>query len=231
MNSKFYKVLTPSILILSAIAFLFLGFNTKSNVIISIISIGMTVGISFGTFTVLINGYFIPSKLIFKYRFWVYGLFFGLAIFLSSILNSLAEGRIIHMKYLLIKFIISIIIGIIFFGTFLYWNFRELKKFTRLETQLGELEILSDSATLDNEEATKSGRIILTTQRLCFISNDEEKTKFVFSFSDLTSGIEIIERLSIPDGIYIPNEETKIRVKFSKLWKKEILKIIKNNAD
>jgi hypothetical protein len=67
--------------------------------------------------------------------------------------------------------------------------------------------------------------LILTTNRLCFISGKNGKVIFELGIKELNSVVQISYRMGIPNGIYIADNTTKIQVRFSGLWMREIKKV------
>lgn len=181
-------------------------------------------GVMGGIIAVLFSGYTIPTKWIFKYRFWFYGILFGIAVFLFSTLTNLTENDSFETFNIIRKLFVGVVVGILVFGSTQYWIYKSIRKNTPFKSAEGEMEILADAARIENEDNTENGRLILTNYRLCFISAKDSKMKFEISFKSSFSDIQISYRLGIPNGIYIDKNATKILIKFPGLWIKEIKK-------
>jgi hypothetical protein len=77
------------IIVLSIISVYIFNFDKE----IYKISSPIIFGIIGGVILVLITAYYIPSLWIFKNRFWVYGISFGLALCIFSTLINLTDNR------------------------------------------------------------------------------------------------------------------------------------------
>ncbi len=180
-------------------------------------------------FSLVLFNLLIPTKWVFKYRYWFYGLVFAFTFSLITPFKDLLSTEFYSITNSLLVWIFSLFIIVLFMGIFLNWRYRKLVQKTKFELEADEVEILSDSATFDNEDTTKKGRLILTTKRLCFVSDDKENSRFVFNLNDLSSKIEINKQGWYPSGILLPEKETKILLMFPYLWKREIERLTMNN--
>lgn len=222
MNSKTAKG-SFIIIFISFISFVYLYLTgTKPIGIISMTAlIFLLIAIS-----IMFNGYLLPSKWIYKNRFWMNGAIFGLFLFMLNASIRIHDGKIVTQKEALIMAIASIAMGILILGTVYYRSFRKVRRNTPFHTDLDEHEIITDSATLNDEDTFKRGRLILTNKRLCFIANDEENTRIVFQ--NLKTNIRLLKHLGVPNQLYIPGNKTRIQVAFPCYWKQEIEKVMLN---
>ncbi len=210
---------------ITTISLLLFYFNMKMEYIAAIMLFGLAVGIVAMGF----NGFYIPGKWVHKNRFMLYGLLFGLALFVFNIINHISEGDMMNGMKLGLNLFISICLGGVFGGIYLKWKHRVFKRQTPLNFQSDEMEIIEDVATIFNEDVRGKGRIVLTSERLSFIFSDIPQRNFDIYFSTIKSNPELMYRFGIPNGIYISEQETRILVKFPKFWKQEIEKKIKDN--
>jgi hypothetical protein len=173
-------------------------------------------------FVILIIGYFVPPRWIFKNRFWLHGTLFGFCIFgLNFNFGSLNQAI-----ELMLELGLSLILGNMIFGTISLWYFLQLRSKTPLLRYSDEEEIASDTAQLTTKKLTVSGRMILTPRRLSFICNNRGKAQYDFYFKDPTSEIMVIYRFGVPFKIKIPNQDITLTVEFPHFWKKEIQHMI-----
>ena len=227
MKNKPLKIGFLTMFFLIAIAFLLFYFKMKVSSIIAIILFGL-IG---GTFIVLFNGYFNPGIWMHKNRFLLYGFLYGIALFVFTNLNHLSEGETtINAKNWGFLLLISICLGILLGGIFLSWNYRVIKNQTKLQLHPDENIILEDTASIDNEDAMGSGRLIMTNNRLVFIFLNIEIEHFEVYFTNISYSTVLCNKFGIPNGISLAEKDSEILVKFPKLWENEIQKMINKYA-
>ncbi|MFZ4398984.1 MAG: hypothetical protein ACOYO1_03030 [Bacteroidales bacterium] len=225
MKKNIYKTGMLSFFLISVITLLFLYFKIKISSLFGIIVFGLFAGI----FIVLLNAYFIPGKTLHKIRFLLYGLLYGIALFIFNYLNHFSEEENIRTIGLGVSFSISICIGFLLGSVFLTWNYRVIKNQTPISLMPEEFIILEDSAYIYNEDSMGKGRLVLSNKRLVFIFLDKEISNFEVYFSIKISVELSSNKFDIPNGIILSEKESEIRVKFPKLWLKEIREMIINN--
>jgi hypothetical protein len=219
-----YKSITKGILLLcflgiASSALYLLGYSVDMILLLLVISI------FFGLVISIANGFYIPSKWFFNNRFWLFGAISGIIIFTINKILDIDKSMVFDVNMLLASFLISIITGILIVGTFSYQRFRKLKKKTQYTKRALEIEILSDSAVLMNDDDyPKRGRLILTNKRLCFVTENDQQTVTYFEFTKIETDIQLIKRLHVPYKILMQNLKTEIRVAFPSLWKQKIEK-------
>ncbi len=185
-------------------------------------------GVIGGIITVLYSGFTTPTKWIFKYRFLIDGILFGIGVHLFSTLTNLTDSGNLDTSLFIRKFFVSAAVGILIFSSIQYWTYKVIKKRTPFKSLDGEMEIIADAATINNEDIAERGRMILTSNRLCFVSSKNGKIIFELDFTDSPQNIQIAYRMGIPTGIYIPANATTIQVRFSCFWLREIKKTLPN---
>jgi|GEM_PF-6531914 len=186
-------------------------------------------GVIAGIIVVLFNGYTIPTLSIFKYRYLFDGILFGIGITLLSRLTHFTDKGTFETAYIVRELTIGLVVGaavgIVFFSSLRYLTYKRLKKKTPLISLEGEIEILADAARFENNNTNETGRLILTTDRLCYVSAKNGKMIFDISHNDATKDIQINYRSGIPNGIYFADSVKKLYVRFPRLWLKEIEKV------
>jgi len=200
-------------------------FEIELTTVVTILSIG----IAYGLFISLYKGYFMPSKWLFRNRFWISGLFAGVGLFVLSIFIDFTDIQLSESNQLLLKFILSLVIGIALVGGYQRRRYLKVKDNTHFTKHVGEREIMDDVASMYIRNKVKKGRIILTSSRLVFVKSSDVKV-FTFNFSEMALGFENIKFIGIPTGIFIPEKVTKIYVHFSNYWIREITKIVNEQS-
>ena len=209
-------------IIVLAIISVFIYKTDKENYKISSLFIFGVIG---GIVAVLYSGYITPTKLIFKYRFWIEGFLFGIGSFLFSTLTDLTENGSFDTSNIIRKVLVGAGVGVLVFGSMRYWIYTSIKKNTPFKSIDCEKEILADAARIETDDINENGRLILTTNRLYFISS-AKNSKIIFDISNKdTTEIQIVYKFGIPNGIFIVENATKIHVRFPGTWMREIEKV------
>jgi hypothetical protein len=122
-----------------------------------------------GVLSRLFTGYVVPSRFIFRSRFIIYGIGFGLLIGLLLPLTDSIKDQSFAIQDLVRSILISIPIGVIFIGTQSYLRFKKLEKKTVCE--IDNKNSISDFAIYrDSENNSLRGRLLLTNNKLSFCS-------------------------------------------------------------
>lgn len=186
--------------------------------------------------------YILPPKWIFRNRIWYQGFVQGILLMimvsvLGLILNRISRD-IIHLS---IVYSIGIITMMLYYYLIFKIQYYKINKNTNFDKQMDEDEIMNDTGFINkkneiiNEEGITikeneriSGKLILTTKRLCFLCKDKDKTKFNIYFADSIQIPKLTKGLFISNGIFIKHKETefKIYISFARYWVKEITKMI-----
>jgi hypothetical protein len=169
-------------------------------------------------------GYGIPSRWMFKNRFLLNGLLLGIIFGFFPLILPYNEHRLCikHLLILLTGFVIGTLY--LFIISKIYYN--KLCKETKLEKQEGEAEIMSDQASIKNEDGYIAGRLILTNKRLCFMTKDIDNYSLVISINELTKTPEIVNKYGFFNAFYIQDKEIIIYLKYRRYWIKEIKKLM-----
>ncbi len=222
MKNKALKTGILALFLLIAIPLLLLYFDMKVSSVILIVVFGLIAGI----FIVLFNAYLLPGIWMHKNRFLLYGFLYGIAIFIFTSINHLSEGESVYRTGFLLSLLTAICLGILLGAVFLKLNHRIIIKQSILKLLPDEIVIIEDAARIDNDEALGSGRLILTNKRLVFIYLNLKIDNFEIYFSELFTTVELTEKFGIPNGIHLSEKDCNILVKFPRLWKKEIEKMM-----
>lgn len=182
----------------------------------------IALGLIFAVLQKFFVGYFIPTKGIFRLRFAIYGIGFSLMIGLLLLLISSIREQSFEMSDLTGLIVISILLGVIFFGSKNSYDFKELKKITNGEAD--QADTTSDLAFYrDTENTINRGRLLLSGSKLSFHSSELEGCLFEIEVVDLNVVIHPSKFMGIPNGFTLPDERGWVEVAFPYYW----LKIMK----
>ena len=206
------------IIVLAIVSVFIYNFNKDVYKFSSIIIFGVIGGIA----AVLYSGFTTFTKWLFKYRFLIDGILFGIGVHLFSTLTNLTDSGNLDTSFFIRKFFVGAAVGILIFSSIQYWTYKGIKKRTAFKSLDGEAKIIASAATINNEDIAEAGRMILTSKRLCFVSSKNGEIIYEIHLTDSPQNIQITYRMGIPAGIYIPANATNILVRFSCFWLKEI---------
>ena len=181
-------------------------------------------GMIAGGFSQWIFGYYIPSNGLFKNRHTIYGMANGAGFFLLVLINNLFAGKTIVATSLILQLLTCVALGILISGSIFKRNYRKLLKGTLVELVSGEMEILTDTAIFENEDIRRSGRVILTNERIIFISNEIDNFSYTIEFKGEAAHPEIWKnKAGMPAGIIVHGGVNLIKLRFPMLWQNLIL--------
>lgn len=203
--------------ILIGIALLFLLFFIGESYlsIVVIIAIGLT----FGVLQRFFVGYILPSQGIFRRRFIMYGMGFGLMMGLLSFLTNSIRDQSFEISDFIRWMLISIPLGVIFYGNMLSYKFKELKQKTNGDAD--HKATTSDFAIYrDKENNINRGRLLLSDSKLSFYSSELDGCLFETAIVDLNLTIHQSKFMGIPNGFSLPNQQGWVNVAFPYYWMK-----------
>jgi len=182
-----------------------------------IVLLGLLSGIAGRSFV----GYLIPGKLLFRYRFIVYGAGFGLVIGLLLFLTRSVKNETFLMLELVTALLIAVPVGIVGRGLGPDRRFTKLKE--RALGLGGDQKLLLDFATLsDNDYITIRGLLVLSPDKMSFYATDDTRCLFESSLPELNPIIEKSKLFKIPNGFSIKRGKYRIYVDFPYYWMKTI---------
>ena len=222
--NKYIQILTVTVFILGMYLLLSLYFETSNLSIAAMIGLGLLGGILSRFFI----GYVIPGRLLFHYRFIIYGMGFGLMIGLLSFVTTSIKDQSFVSQDLVKWLLISVPLGLISNGTMSYSMFRKLKKRTANATE--NRDSISDFAIYtDSEYKTVRGRLVLCNDKLSFYSAANQESLFEMEIIDVNPVIKKSKFMSIPNGFSLSNETKILNVAFPYYWIKLIMAERKND--
>jgi len=217
--NKYIQILIVTVFILSMCLLLSFYFEASNLSIAVMIGLGLLGGILSRFFI----GYVTPSRLIYRSRFIVYGIGFGIMIGLLLFLTRSIKDQTFVWQDMLKWLLISVPIGIIVTGTMSYLRFRKLKD--RTNSDIENKNTISDFAICtDSEYKTVRGRLLLTNSKLSFYSVTNGERVFEMALIDVNPVIKNSKFMSIPNGFSISNATIALNVAFPYYWIKLIKK-------
>ena len=214
---KSFNILV-SVIFLIGLYFLFRFVFNESNLSIAVI---LAIGPLGGLSTLSFAGYVLPSKLIFRLRFIIYGITFGIMIGLMLFLTTSIKDRTFVGYHMIKMLIINIPLGVITIGSIISLMYRKLKKRTNGVTDAQYLT--SDIALfIDSDNNKISGRLLMSEGKLSFYDLETGKCLFETALSDIHPIIKKLKFLPITIGFSWMNEMNKVNVSFPYYWIKLI---------
>lgn len=174
-----------------------------------------------GLIRVLVFGYVNPPDWLFRIRFTVLGIGYGIftAIVLFGI-EAIQNNTFIVQD--LLKFIlIGSVIGGIFNSSMIFSKSQKLKRKEGL--LLFERQLIKDYAQLVKPDGEQmNGKLVLTNENLIFLENGTNKRVFEKKPGEIIAVINTFKFPRIPNGFRIENCETVLKVPFSRYWLKRM---------
>lgn len=223
---------TKTFLLLLVVVILFIGFNLLLKIYFkepdSVIVMIILSGLFFGLLGSIFIGYFNPPTWLFRFRFLIneigFGIMIGFVLFFSRSIKDQTFVISDLIKFTILASIIAIILG----GSRSYIKFKKLvkKTFDPREKDL----LLTDSAIYKSSNGEISvGRLLLTNEQLIFYSSKDNECLYDPKLTEIIPTIERSKFLKFPRGLNLLPDETKLYLKFPYHWLKAI-EDQKNNA-
>jgi hypothetical protein len=209
--NKYIQIFKVSVFVLGMSLLLSLYFDLSN------LSIGVLLGFGLlgGILSRFFVGYVIPNRIIFRARFIIYGIGFGIFIGLIMLLTN--KDQSFAIIDLVILFLISVPIGLISIGIMSYLRFRKLKKKT-----IGKHEskvVISDLAVYTySKNKPIRGLLVLSVDKLSFYSMTNQDCLFETPLLDLNPEIKKSQFMSIPTGFSFMNKMYSLNMAFPLYW-------------
>ena len=220
MNQRRKNILIGLFLIVGLSAILKFYFQTPNMGILFLVVFGAISGLT----TVLVRGFINPPSWLYRIRFTVLGVFYG--IFIGILLfGKEAIGENTFIIHDLIEYIvIGSVIGVVFNNSVMFSQSQKLKR--RKGLFLPERQLAKDFALLINQNGEKiKGKLVLTNDHLIFLGNGKEEKILEREVSEIHPNISKTKLLGVPDGFRIENDDILLKVSFPYYWLKSIDKI------
>ena len=167
----------------------------------------------------IILGYSNPPKWLFRLRFVIYSLVYGLGFGIGMSFFYLFEKHHFSVIGLIVYTLsfstISFLLGITINDN--YFRFKKLIRKTGNSTTK-DLTLTDSAYYVDYELFRTLGRLILDNDQICFYSAKENKCLFNAKLSDVHPAIEKSSFLKMPIGLDFLKNETKIYMKLPYYW-------------
>jgi len=219
MNQRRKNILIGLFLIVGLSAILKFYFQTPNMGILFLVVFGAISGLT----TVLVRGFINPPSWLYRIRFTVLGVFYG--IFIGILLfGKEAIGENTFIIHDLIEYIvIGSVIGVVFNNSVMFSQSQKLKR--RKGLFLPERQLAKDFALLINQNGEKiKGKLVLTNDHLIFLGNGKEEKILEREVSEIHPNISKTKLLGVPDGFGIENDDILLKVPFPYYWLKSINK-------
>jgi len=209
MNQRRKNILIGLFLIVGLSAILKFYFQTPNMGILFLVVFGAISGLT----TVLVRGFINPPSWLYRIRFTVLGVFYG--IFIGILLfGKEAIGENTFIIHDLIEYIvIGSVIGVVFNNSVMFSQSQKLKR--RKGLFLPERQLAKDFALLINQNGEKiKGKLVLTNDHLIFLGNGKEEKILEREVSEIHPNISKTKLLGVPDGFRIENDDILLKVPF-----------------
>ena len=217
--NKYIQLLLFTVFVLCMCLLLSFCFDISNLSIALILGIGLLAGMISRFFI----GYVIPNRILFRSRFIIYGIGFGIMIGLVIFIISSDKEQSFESQHLLICLLITIPLGLIVNGTIYYSRFRKLKKRTNINIE--NQDLISDFAIYSNSEyKSVIGLLLLSNNKLSFYSATNGNCIFEMALKDVNPIIINSKFMSIPNGFSLNNKINSVKVAFPHYWTKLIEK-------
>jgi hypothetical protein len=187
----------------------------------AVIGLILAAGLFFGIMGSLFMGFINPPKWLFRFRFIIYEIGFGIMIGLITSFSISLKNQTFIMNNLIKYLIVASILAIIWGSSKSYLKFRRLikKTFNTADNK----SIISDSATFKGSEGQIIlGQLLLTSDRLIFYSAKSNECLFDSNLEEIIPTVERSKFLKIPRGLNLLPSQTKVHVRFPYYWLKVI---------
>lgn len=154
------------------------------------------------------RSYFNPPLWLFKNRYWIDGLGYG--VFLGGILGF-TQG--VDFDFALV--LSAIVIGILMKGAYKYWKFNRLKK---KFSEGGTITVYDRGLCYDAENNKFNGWFFMENNQFCFYDTKNKTVLFRKDSTHLSPEIDHKNYLNMPSGFRIQEGQLKIVVRFPQFW-------------
>jgi hypothetical protein len=217
MNPRTKNTLIALLLIGGLSAILKFYFKTPNIAILFLVVLGSISGLT----TVLIRGFINPPSWLYRIRFTVLGVFYGVFTGILLFGKEVIEKNTFIIHDLLEYIVICSLIGVVFNNSLVFIEFQKLKR--RKGLLLPGKQLVKDFALLINEDGEKiKGKLVLTNDHLIFVENANQVKILEREVREIHPNISKTKLLGVPDGFRIENVDILLKVSFPYYWLKSI---------
>jgi len=224
MNPRTKSILIGLFLIIGLSAILKIYFKTPNIAILFLVVFGAVSGLT----TLLVRGFINPPSWLYRIRFSVLGVLYGIFIGILLFGQDAIEKNTFNVRELLVDIVIGSVVGLVlhlvlhFSDTFI----RSQKLKRRKRVSLPARQLIKDSALLIKQNGEKiKGKLILTNDHLIFLGKGKEEKNLEKEVCEIYPNVTKTKFLGIPDGFRLENDDILLKVSFPYYWLKSIDKI------
>jgi hypothetical protein len=174
-----------------------------------------------GLIRVLVFGYINPPDWLYRIRFSVLGVGYGIFIGILLFGMEAIEDNTFIVNDLLKFILIGSVIGGIFNSSMIFGKSQKLERKNGLF--LLERQLVKDFAQLINRDGDSiNGKLVLTNENLIFLENGTNEKVLEKSIRELNPVIHTMKFPGIPNGFKIDNDEIIFKVPFPWYWLKRM---------
>lgn len=220
MNLRTKNTLIGLFLIIGLSAILKFYFKTPNIAILFLVVFGAISGLT----TVLVRGFINPPSWLYRIRFTVLGVFYGIFIGILLFGKEAIEENRFNINDLLVSIIIGSVVGVVLNSLLMFVESKKLKR--RKVSFPAERELVKDAALMVRQNGEKiKGKLVLTNDHLIFLENGKEEKNLEKELCQIYSNISKTKFFGIPDGFRLENDDILLKVSFPYYWLKSINKI------
>jgi hypothetical protein len=220
MNHRTKNILIGLFLIIGLSAIVKFYFKTPNIGILFLVVLGSISGLT----TVLVKGFINPPSWLYRIRFTVLGVFYGIFIGILLFGMEAIEKNTFIIHDLLPYILIGSVVGLVFNNSMMFSLSQKLKR--RKGLFLPGRQLVKDSALLIKQNGEKiKGKLVLTNDHLIFLGNGKEEKNLEKEVREIHPNISKTKFLGIPNGFSIENDDILLKVSFPYYWLKNINKI------
>jgi len=219
MNQKTKSILFPLFFIIGLSAILKFYLEIPNIALLFLVVLGAISGLT----TNLVRGFINPPSWLYRVRFIVQGILYGIFIGILLFGKDAIEKNTYNIHDLLAYILIGSVIGIVFNSSIMFIEFLKLKRRNEFPLQR---QLLKDSALLIKQNGEKiKGKLVLTNDHMIFLGNGKEEKNMEKEVREIHPNISKTKFLGIPNGFSIENDDILLKVSFPYYWLKNINKI------
>jgi hypothetical protein len=217
MSNKLKNLIIAAFLIIGLSAILKFYFKTPDIGILFLVVLGAISGVT----TVLVKGFINPPTWLYRIRFSILGVLYGVFIGILLFGKEAIEENRFSFHDLLVCLVIGAILGVVLHASMMFAQTGKLKR----RKGLSGRQLVKDSALLINQNGEKiKGKLVLTNEQLIFLGNETQGKILERDVHEIHPNITKTKFLGIPDGFSIENDEILLKVSFPYYWLKSINK-------
>ena len=217
MSNKLKNLIIAAFLIIGLSAILKFYFKTPDIGILFLVVLGAISGVT----TVLVKGFINPPTWLYRIRFSILGVLYGVFIGILLFGKEAIEENKFSFHDLLVCLVIGAILGVVLHASMMFAQTGKVKR----RKGLSGRQLVKDSALLINQNGEKiKGKLVLTNEQLIFLKNGTEEKILEREVREIHPNITKTKSLGIPDGFSIENDQILLKVSFPYYWLKSINK-------